>query len=89
MMQPYLYISCQYKLIFKRFSSAEGEEDQNAAWLEFNLFNKDHTREHYKTTNVKKPETVLSGAMTQRQETITHKIRKEHGCLNMVPNQRQ
>ena len=42
----------------------------------------------YKTTHVK-TETVLSGAMTQRQKTITHKIPKEHSCLNMVPNQRQ
>ena len=28
-------------------------------------------------------------ALTLTQETITHKIPKEHGCLNMVPNQRQ
>ena len=42
----------------------------------------------YKTINVK-TETVLSGAMTQRQKTTTHKIPKEHGCLNVVLNQRQ
>ena len=42
----------------------------------------------YKTTNVK-TETVLSGAMTQRQKTTTHKVPTEYGCLNMVPNRRQ
>jgi hypothetical protein len=28
-------------------------------------------------------------AQTLTQETITYKIPKEYGCLNMVPNQRQ
>ena len=42
----------------------------------------------YKTTHVK-TKTVLSGTMTQRQKTTTHKVPTEYGCLNIVPNQRQ
>ena len=74
-----------------RFSSWEGEEDQNAAWLWLNIFNKDDNVNNIHIQNKKmwKNRNSPNWCKTQRQETITHKIPKEYGCLNMVPNQRQ
>jgi hypothetical protein len=70
-----------------RFSSVEGEEDQNAALLVFNMFNKDNKCEHYKIQNNKceKTETVLSGAMTQRQKTYTNYLERKQPRKHTEP----
>ena len=48
---------------------------------------KDENRTIYKTRNVKIPKQPYLVQQTQRQETITHEIPKEYGCLNMVPKE--
>jgi hypothetical protein len=54
------------------------------------MFNIDDKREHYKIQNNKcENRKVLSGAMTQRPKTTTHKTQHKTGYLNMVPSQRQ
>ena len=68
--------------------------DQSAAWLEFNMFNKDHKREHYKipkTTNVKNQNSPIWCIDTKTEDKKQPPTKTQHktGYLNMVPNQRQ
>ena len=77
------------------FINVETDEgsDQSAAWLVFNMFNKDDKREHYKIQNNKcekpKQSYLVHRHKDRRQETTSHKTQHKTGYLNRVPNQRQ